>query len=56
MPSFTESPRGDERSKIKRTDPNVPKELFFVHIVVKDMDNLPSQEQREANIKEEEKR
>ena len=36
--------------KIKRTDPNAPKELFFVHIEVKDMANLPSQKQRKANI------
>ena len=35
--------------KIKRTDPNAPEELFFVHIDIRDMDNLPSQEQREAN-------
>ena len=34
--------------KIKRTDPNAPEELFFVHIRIRDMDNLPSQEQREA--------
>ena len=39
--------------KIKRTDPNAPKELFFVHIEVKDMAKLPSQEQREADKKAE---
>ena len=32
--------------KIKRTDPNAPKELFFVHIEVRDMANLPSEDQR----------
>ena len=35
--------------KIKRMDPNTPKGLFFVHIEVRDMDNLPSQEQRKAD-------
>ena len=42
-----------KRFKIKRTDPNAPKELFFVHIEVRDMDNLPSQEQREKDKKAE---
>ena len=27
--------------KIKRTDPNSPEELYFVHIEIKDMDTLP---------------
>ena len=39
--------------KIKRTDPNAPEELFFVHIEVKDMTNLPSQKQRETDKKAE---
>ena len=40
--------------KIARTDPNAPEELYFVHIEVKDMDNLPGQEERRA-IKKAEK-
>ena len=35
--------------KIKRTHSNAPEELYFVHIEVRDMDNLPSQEQREVD-------
>ena len=35
--------------KIGRNDENAPEELFFVHIDVRDMDNLPSQDQRKAN-------
>ena len=27
--------------QIKRTDPNAPEELFFVHIEIQDMDKLP---------------
>ena len=34
--------------EIARTDPNAPEELFFVHIEIKDMDNLPGQEERTA--------
>ena len=34
---------------INRTHPNAPEELYFVHIEIQDMDNLPSQEQREAD-------
>ena len=37
---------------IRRTDPNAPDELYFVHIEVEDMDNLPSQKEREAHMKE----
>ena len=33
---------------IRRTDPYAPEELYFVHIKVKDMDNLPGLEEREA--------
>ena len=36
--------------KISRTDPNAPEELYFVHIEVKDIDNLPGQQEREAEI------
>ena len=31
---------------VSRNDPNSPEELYFVHIEVKDMNNLPSQEKR----------
>ena len=34
--------------KIERTDPNAPEELYFVHIEVKDIHNLPGQKKREA--------
>ena len=36
--------------KIPRTDKNAPEELYFVHIDVKDMDSLPTQEERTAII------
>ena len=39
--------------KIQRTALNAPEELYFVHIEVRDIDNLPSQKQREANKKAE---
>ena len=29
--------------EIQRTDPNAPKELYFVHIEIKDTDSLPNQ-------------
>ena len=35
--------------KIGRTDPNAPEELYFVHIEVMDMDNLPGQAKRKVN-------
>ena len=38
-----------KKFEIRRTDPNAPKELYFVHIEVPDMKNLPSQEKRQAN-------
>ena len=34
--------------KIRRCDRNAPKELYFVHIEIKDIDSLPGQEEREA--------
>ena len=37
-----------KRFLIKRTDSRAPKELFFVHMEIKDMQNLPSQQQRQA--------
>ena len=47
-----------KRFILPRTDPNAPEELFFVHIKVRDMENLPSQEQRQADkiTEEQEKR
>ena len=30
----------EKKVKVSRTDPNAPEELFFVHIEIKDMDNL----------------
>ena len=46
------NPNGGQpkRFTIKRTDPNAPEELFFVHIEVQDMANLPSQEQRKFTM------
>ena len=38
-----------KKFKIERTHPNAPEELYFVHIDIRDMDNLPSQKQRKAN-------
>ena len=35
--------------KISRTQQNAPKELYFVHIEIRDMANLPTQEQRKGN-------
>ena len=34
--------------EIERTGPNAPRELYFVHIEIQDMNNLPSQREREA--------
>ena len=31
-----------KKYEIERTHPNAPKELYFVHIEIRDMDNLPS--------------
>ena len=42
-----------KKFKIKRTHPNAPDELYFVHIEVRDMDNLPSQNQREKDVEAE---
>ena len=39
--------------EVGRTHPNAPEELYFVHIEVKDIDNLPGQEERsKAKAKE----
>ena len=38
-----------KRFEIGRNEDNAPEEFFFVHIDVRDMDKLPSQNQREAN-------
>ena len=35
-----------KKYEIARTDPNAPEELYFVHIEIRDMDKLPSQEER----------
>ena len=43
----------NKKFEIGRTDPNAPAELYFVHIEVEDIDNLPSQKQREENKKQE---
>ena len=40
---------------IQRTDSNAPEELFFVHIEIRDMDNLPLELQRKSDKKAEEK-
>ena len=42
-----------KKFEIKRTDPNAPKNLYFVHIEIKDMNNLPSQSGRVHNKREE---
>ena len=42
-----------KKFKIKRTHPNAPKELYFVHIKVRDMENLPSEWQRQKDKKQE---
>ena len=34
--------------EIKCTDPKAPKELYFIHIEVKDLDNLPFPIERKA--------
>ena len=41
--------------KIQRAHPNAPDELFFVHIEIRDMNNLPSQEQRKIDKEAERK-
>ena len=46
---FKNTTGNDKKFEIKRSDQNAPKELFFVHIEVPDMANLPSQEEREPN-------
>ena len=42
-----------KKFKIKRTHKKAPKELYFVHIEVRVMENLPSQRQRGADKKAE---
>ena len=37
-----------KKVEVGRTHPNAPEELYFVHIEVKDMGNLPGQEERRA--------
>ena len=38
--------------KVSRHDSNAPEELYFVHIEIKDMTNLPNQEERERVLEE----
>ena len=38
-----------EKIRIQRTDPNAPRELYFVHIDVRDLKGLPSKELRTSN-------
>ena len=38
-----------KRLTIKRKHPNAPKQLFFVHIEVEDMESLPSVDRRKAD-------
>ena len=40
-----------KRFKIRRTAPNAPEELYFVHIDIKDIENLPGQDTRQASLK-----
>ena len=42
-----------KKYRIERTHPNAPKELYFVHIDVKDMENLPSENERIENKEKE---
>ena len=36
-----------KKVEVGRTHPNAPEELYFVHLEVKDIDNLPGQKKRE---------
>ena len=38
-----------KKFEIQRTDPNAPTELYFVHIEVENLANLPSQKDRWEN-------
>ena len=37
-----------KKIEVQRTHPNAPEDLYFVHIEIKEKDNLPNQEQRRA--------
>ena len=50
-----ESSGQTKKFTIQRTDSNAPEELFFVHIEIRETDNLPLQHQRKADKKAEEK-
>ena len=41
---------GPKQFQVRRTDPNAPEELYFVHIEVKDMHILPVQEVNEEPL------
>ena len=38
--------------QVFRTDPNAPEELYFVHIDIQDIGNLPGQQERRERKKE----
>ena len=42
-----------KKVEVGRTHPNAPEELYFVHLEVKDIDNLPGQEERKVLMKAE---
>ena len=47
--TYDDEPSGQPKKfEIERTHPNAPKEFYFVHIEVPDMDSLPSQAERES--------
>ena len=48
--TYDDSENGQFR--ISRTDPKAPEDLYFVHIEVKDMNNLSDQQERKAMMKE----
>ena len=39
-----------KKVEVGRTHPNAPEDFYFVHIEVKDIDNLPGQEERRAKM------
>ena len=54
--AYDESENGQPKKfEIQRTDPTAPEELYFVHIEIRDMKNLPSQKRRKANKQTEKK-
>ena len=48
--TYDDEKKGKQKKlEIQRTDPKAPEEFYFVHIDIRDIKNLPSQEEREAN-------